>query len=363
MAPAGPLIPSCTHVTQMIHCPPLIWGQPQLDPGPFAASGSGSGSGNLAVKMKASAGKYEAGPARPISLTRILPRLRGTASRCIAASLSAASWLQVESVARKVKATAGSLGLSHELPLSSDTLINLVLEWVRTGLKGSTIRTYLGRISTLHQLEGLRMERDPLLERLVQGWENTEPGACGRLAVTPPILRIINEKVAEASWHQTRKARFWCTATLLFAGALRSAEILPDKIRSFKRDSTLMPQDLLVTTDQVDGKIIEFVKLKIKAPKEKKGCNRESWVEIFATGNFWCPVRALKEFLTIYHPHPPHDQPLLRRQDGSGYTCQMFNADIRELLKSSFDYSNQRILSHSFRAGDLHCFHPTAHSL
>ena len=312
--------------------------------------------------MKASAGKYEAGPARPIGLTRILPRLRGTASRCLAASLSAASWLQIESVARKMKATAGSLGLSHEIPLSPDTLINLVIEWIRTGLKAATIRTYVGRISTLHQLEGHKMERDPLLERLLQGWENSEPEACGRLAVTPPVLRVISERVAEANWHQTRKARFWCTATLLFAGALRSAEVLPDKIRSFRRDSTLMPEDLLVTSDQMDGKTIEFVRVRIKAPKEKKGRDRESWVELFETGNFWCPVRALREFLTVCHPHPPHDQPLLRRQDGSGYTSQMFNSDIRELLKSSFDYSNQRILSHSFRAGD-HLLTHTARSL
>ena len=41
----------------------------------------------------------------------------------------------------------------------------------------------------------------------------------------------------------------------------------------------------------------------------------------------------------------------MRRSDGGGYTCKMFNDDIRTLLKSTFDYRDQRILSHSFRAG------------
>ena len=41
----------------------------------------------------------------------------------------------------------------------------------------------------------------------------------------------------------------------------------------------------------------------------------------------------------------------MKRSDGGGYTCKMFNDDIRLLLKSTFNYLDQRILSHSFKAG------------
>ena len=69
--------------------------------------------------------------------------------------------------------------------------------------------------------------------------------------------------------------------SLLFAGSLRSGEVLPDKVGSFRPDSTLMPSDLAITTTQVGGEPVSFIKLAIRSPKEKKGCDRNTWVEIF----------------------------------------------------------------------------------
>ena len=107
----------------------------------YASAALPPASAGLKQRMKAGKGRYEAGPSKnqPAKwLPRILPGLRGTASRVIASSLSAASWLQLESVGRKLRATCRVLGLTYELPLDPDTLLNIVLEWIRTGLKGPT---------------------------------------------------------------------------------------------------------------------------------------------------------------------------------------------------------------------------------
>ena len=128
----------------------------------------------------------------------------------MAASLSANSWLQVESVKRKLTATARHLNLNPDLPMDPDTVMNITLEWIRTGLRSSTIRTYLGRIATIHQLSGLRPPKnDPLLDRLLCGWEHTQPEARGRLAVTPPVLWAMYQEMTKADWHPTKKIRFW----------------------------------------------------------------------------------------------------------------------------------------------------------
>ena len=235
--------------------------------------------------MKAGRGRFEARPSKiqPTRwLPRILPDLRGIASKVIGSSLSSASWLQLESVGRKLKATCRVLGLTYELPLDPDTLLNIVLEWIRSGLKGPTIKTYLGRVNTLHQIQGhIPPDRDPLLDRLVQGWENIQPESAKRLAVTPQVLRLIHSKMEESSWPSPKKSLFWCTVSLLFAGSLRSGEVLPDKVGSFRPDSTLMPSDLVITTTQVGGEPVSFIKLAIRNPKEKRGRDRNTWVEIF----------------------------------------------------------------------------------
>ena len=81
--------------------------------------------------------------------------------------------------------------------------------------------TCSGRIGTIHQLSGFRKPKpDPLLERLLQGWEHSQPEARGRLAVTPQVLRAIFQELQKATWPPTKKARFWVTCTLLFAGGM-----------------------------------------------------------------------------------------------------------------------------------------------
>ena len=119
----------------------------------YASAASPPASAGLRQRMKVGLGRYEAGPSRnqPTRwLPRVLPDLRWTASKVIASSLSSASWLQLESVDRKLRATCRVLNLTYKLPLDPDTLLNIVLEWIRAGLKGPSIKTYLGRINTLH---------------------------------------------------------------------------------------------------------------------------------------------------------------------------------------------------------------------
>ena len=86
-------------------------------------------------------------------------------------------------------------------------------------------------------------------------------------------------------------------------------------------------------------------------PKEGRDGKKFTWVELFKFDTFWCPIAALGTFYRLCHRNPPGDQPLVQRQDGGGYTAAQFNLDLKALLRDTFDYGNERICSHSFRAG------------
>ena len=220
----------------------------------------------LAFKMKAGRGKYHNKPPALTWLSdRVAPNLSGVAAQCLGASLSTASWLQLASVSRKLASTARKWNLDLSFPLDNDKVLNAVLAWIKEGLRCSTIRNYMGRMSTLQSLGGHPpLGKDLLLKRVLGGWENTQPESAKRLAVTPAVLWKIHEELKRIRWTLQKKACFWLVCTVMFAGALRSCEILPSGVAEFRSDQTLMPQDITVITESLNGCPITFLKLKVK---------------------------------------------------------------------------------------------------
>ena len=86
-------------------------------------------------------------------------------------------------------------------------------------------------------------------------------------------------------------------------------------------------------------------------PKEGRDGLKYTFIELFKFDTFFCPIAALATYYRLCHRNPPGDQPLVRRQDGGGYTTAQFNQDLKHLLRNSFNYEEERICSHSFRAG------------
>ena len=74
-------------------------------------------------------------------------------------------------------------------------------------------------------------------------------------------------------------------------------------------------------------------------------------VEIFPTGNYLCPIRALEKWRKVSKLPKSKVKPVFRQEDGSNYTDKEFNADLKNLLDKHMDYKRGKILSHSFISG------------
>ena len=74
-------------------------------------------------------------------------------------------------------------------------------------------------------------------------------------------------------------------------------------------------------------------------------------LDLFASGDFMCPVKAYKDWLKDKVVDLSTQKPLFRLADGRNYTGAMFNKDLKTLLKGVVDYSRSPVTSHSFRRG------------
>ena len=160
-------------------------------------------------------------------------------------------------------------------------------------------------------------------------------------------------------------------ASLMFHGSLRAGEILPRSPKYYRKKQTCMPEvtlsysppsclhkfveDIEQCTDRINGRRIRFLKIAIKLPKEDPTGQLTTMVEMFEQpGLFFCPVSAYTKYAKLWDGLTP-GLPAFRRQDGLGYDRAALCRDLKSLLVGIFDYSNNRIASHSFRAVSTDC--------
>ena len=171
-------------------------------------------------------------------------------------------------------------------------------------------------------------------------------------------MLLLKQQLSNSSLFDTQRKRLiWLAASFAFAGSLRSCEYLCPASDSFDPLSTLLDQDVKLECFQVDETEIHAVTLVIKEPKELKKGKSKVTLELFANGTFLCPVDAYKKYKATLRKRcitSVQSQPLFQiycNGKTKGYTRNMFNNDIKQLLQTSIDYSKGKLLSHSFRAG------------
>ena len=139
---------------------------------------------------------------------------------------------------------------------------------------------------------------------------------------------------------------------MAFNGSFRVHEILSRETNSYDPTSTLLSQDVTLTTCHSEGagEVVEVLQVYLKSPKEAR-LSDGVVVDLFETKSFFCPVVAFKKYLASLPFSPSSSSPIFRSSGGAGYTGRGFNADLKVLLRGQVDYSRGKITSHSFRAG------------
>ena len=255
---------------------------------------------------------------------------------------------KIESVIRRI---SGKFEVDLSLPWSRSKAVNFIVGLSLEGLAPSTIRTYISRSNSWHEAQGMTPNWSQgdirLVMRGIHNLVSEDRVPTQRLAITPSLLRILKSKLFESSLPLGEKRMIWLTSTLLYAGSLRSAEVLSTSTYSYDETSTLRVKDIARMSDKVAGKIVHYLKLKIRNPKEHKGAGVVTVEILPAPAQFWCPVQAFEDYM-LHAKTFPANMPLLRTP--TKLLCnRRFNDILKSLLDSEVEYGKVRC--HSFRAG------------
>ena len=285
------------------------------------------------------------------ALLGIAPSLQAQLVNVLNTSLADSTWTGIRLIKTSIDNMAAKYSLNLSLPLGRTEVINYILSLSMEKLAHSTIKTYVSRVASLHRCLGSEpgwvSEDIRLLMKGVANLPRNPALARQRLAVTPAVLRTLYEKLMASSIPDITKKMLWAACTLLYAGALRSCEVLSPTKYSFDPTTTLRRCDLEVVRELVGMNRVKYLRLSIKNPKEHKRAGVVTVEILPAPRMFFCPVQAVSDFLRAT-PGYPRSMPLLKT-DRALLSRDWLNSVLKSCLDPVLNYGVVR--THSFRAG------------
>ena len=227
-------------------------------------------------------------------------------------------------------------------------------------LKAATITNYFSGFRMLHLIKGHYNQqlRADVVTQMIKGIKNGDQirdlaeNRQTRQPVTVSIMAKLKESLHKAKIPVHKKRLIWFTATTCLLGSFRIHEVLPKEQNSYDKSITLMRDDVKFTHLKSGGKMTRAVTLLLKNPKEDK-TKHGVRIDIFETEGplkWLCAVNAAMKYEGMMTP-TESEQPFAMTRDGKGYTGQMFNNDLKQLLAGKLDPTLGPLTSHSFRAG------------
>ena len=127
-------------------------------------------------------------------------------------------------------------------------------------------------------------------------------------------------------------------------------ELLSKEKVKFDPKTTMLESAIKVSKAVVRGRKVSTLEVYLAHPKEER-LSAGVKMDLFATGDFMCPVKAFLDWKREKVVKLSPGKPLFRLADGRNYTGAQFNKDLKVLLEGIVDYSKAPITSHSFRRG------------
>ena len=160
----------------------------------------------------------------------------------------------------------------------------------------------------------------------------------------------LKQSLRDSGFTTSRKRIIWAACTLCWSGALRVHELLSKEASKFDPRTTMMAAAIKMSNARVEGRRVETLQVYLAHPKEER-LSAGVKLDLFASGDFMCPVKAYKDWMKDKVVNLSTQKPLFRLADGRNYTGYQFNKDLRVLLKEVVDYNKSPVTSHSFRRG------------
>ena len=298
--------------------------------------------------------KYDSrnGPAQLPGLSSVVDdQFQPMLADMVRQSMAYATWRSNSGIVRRIEVTEQKYGIDLSLPWCNRKLMNFVCALAMDKCAASTIRTYVSRVKGHHRMLNLNPPEDSVwLRQALKGLgNNANPNKFKRLAMTPDLMLLLKNRIAQSGWELLKMRLVWLLASFLFNGSLRPCEALCATTNRYLEDSTLRPCDITPHKVIIDGVVSEVLVIRLANTKETRSVS-ETLIELPQTRNFLCPVLAYSKWKETSGISGSSTQPLAMLGT-RGFTGVQFNACLKEVLAKDFDYGVQGVLGHSFRAG------------
>ena len=298
--------------------------------------------------------KYDSrnGPAQLPGLSSVVDdQFQPILADMVRQSKAYATWRSNDGIIRRIESAEKKYGINLSLPWCSKKLMNFVCALAMDKCVASTIRTYVARVKGHHRMLNLSPPEDSVwLRQFLKGLgNNVIPNKFRRLAMTPDLMLLLKNRIAQSDWELLRMRLVWLVACFLFNGSLRPGEVLCATTNRYLEDSTLRPCDIKSHRVNIDGRVSEVLVLRLSNTKETRSVS-ETYIELPETRNFLCPVLAYSKWKETSGISGSSTLPLAMLGT-RGFTGVQFNSCLKEVLAKDFDYVSQGVLGHSFRAG------------
>ena len=293
-----------------------------------------------------SVGGFRESMVRRLSLPPALEKV--TVDLCNA-SLAKQTWRCYGSAERAAWKCGMETGMDMSPPWTEGTAVAFVAHLSSRNLAASTIAQYLSGIKSLHARLGCSLKpwESFILKNALRGKRNTEGPKKQKVPMSPGLMLVLRQKIKFSPMKPADKTLSWAVATALYAGSLRGGEVLGELESEFDTEKILMVEDVVIKKVKDSGGVWrKYVEVRVKNPKEIKGIS-EVKVEMFASDNVLCPVRAIERALKHCRPN----KPFAMREGGAVMTKNWMNKLLRRCLKEVVNYDLNTVSSHSFRSG------------
>lgn len=269
-------------------------------------------------------------------------------------AITKSTWSTYKSAKAMLAKCQTETGADLAIPFNEKKAL-LFIDWMarKRNLQCSTINSYLAGVRQLHIINSIEPPnfRSGLVKLVLKGIANSngiqkrEGKFSGRLPMTPNMMLVFKELLANSDRNNHDKRLIWAVATMAFAGAFRIGELLTRLESTFDPNFALLTKDVTWSVNRGSSTTIHVC---LKCPKESKSAT-PTIVDIYQNDGPLCPVKA---FLT-WHKLAVRDQnmPLFRNKNGTPLTGAKMNSIMHDLLDPYTDKSVGTFGTHSFRIG------------
>ena len=172
----------------------------------------------------------------------------------------------------------------------------------------------------------------------------------GRMPVLVEHLELLWELLPlDNSMSENEKAAFWSICMLAFFGSFRMSEILTKNARTVDPRTELLCRDVEVLERKVGNRKVKFLRVHLKSPKESRGNKESIKVEVFSTGNKFCPVEAFNKYKEGFGVLQKNNAAFRRDWSGEAISQRYFSAKLKKFFKPYIRYGT--LTGHSFKSG------------